>query len=234
MEKPPAYNEHHFETFLPAPTLPQHLTEARTARINDIITERVLPNFQEAVTSGLSTATLVLFPSNQDASPLNECDNKGNTAAPEIIGFPSTENVSVLPLAGKENGLEFWRQLAVIRELEDVLKSRLEVSGHRIWMPVAETIIATRPNDASQRVPKKGGPFFRRKQSGPSSSNTILSPTAQVPGTSWATPSTQPLQPNEIKVDVQLKDVSTRIVTAMGLYDAVTSKGVVVKMEIGV
>ncbi|MCJ1328737.1 hypothetical protein MMC10_005414 [Thelotrema lepadinum] len=232
MEKPPAYSEYAPSPALSPSTLPQHLTEVRTIRLNNTITDQILPQFQTAVTSGLSNTTLVLLPSSAEDSQ-QSLDAKSSSSAPEVLGFPSTENVSVIRLEGEENTLEFWRQLTVARELESMLKSHLDASGHRVWVPRPTMRSPTAADKLSSTDAKQGGQFFRRKQSS-SRSNVSTSPT----GTgyleaSWASPRPEPLSPGEIRVDVQLKDIPMRIVTDMGLYETRTGKGVVVKMEIG-
>ena len=232
MEKPPAYSEYASDSSLSPSTLSQHLTEARTIRVNSIITDQILPQFQAAVTSGLSNKTLVLLPSSAEDSFQN-LDSKSTSSAPEVLGFPSAENVSVFCLQGEEHTLEFWRQPTVTRELESMLKSHLDASGHRVWVPRPRVPSTTVTDNLVSTDAKKGNQFFRKKQSSPRS-NMLFSPTETTSTeSSWAPPRMEPLSPGEIKVDVQLKDVPMRIVTDMGLYDTQTGKGVVVRMEIG-
>ena len=232
MEKPPAYSEYASDPSPSPSTLSHHLTEARTIRINSVITDEILPQFQTSVTSGLSNKTLVLLPSSAEGS-VQDPDSKLSSSTPEILGFPSAENVSVVRLQGEEHTLEFWRQPTVTRELESMLKSHLDASGHRVWVPRSRVPSTTVTDNLGSTDAKKGGQLFRRKQSS-SRSNALFSPIETASSEpSWAPPRTEPLSPGEIKVEVQLKDIPMRIVTDMGLYDTQTGKGVVVKMEIG-
>ncbi|KAI4155506.1 MAG: hypothetical protein LQ340_000959 [Diploschistes diacapsis] len=229
MEKPPEYTEDPLTPPLPRSTLSQHLTEARTVRINNAITSHILPHFQTAVASGLSRATLILFPVADRAEEYLH-NPKSNNPAPEVIGFPSTENIYVIRLEGKENTLDFWRQPAVIRELEGMLESRLQVNGYQVWALPGDPALAQTSSRSSR---KKIGSFFRRKQPTTSLKLAAQSPTLGNLEAPWAAPCIEPPAPGEIRVEAQLKDISTKHVTDMGLYDSQTNKGVVVKMEIG-
>ena len=231
MEKPPAYSEYPSEPAPPTSTLSQHLTEARTVRINRVITDQILPQFQTAVVAGLSKTTLVLLPS-ADQESQSDPDKISKPSAPEVLGFPSADNVTANRLLGTENTLEFWRQPTVARELENMLKSRLQASGHRIWAPASQAMNSTNIGRSSPTEAKKSGPFSRRKQS--ESQRDV--PTSRTTGSmesSWTSPRTEPLRPGEIRVEAQLKDIPIRVVTDMGLYDTQTGSGVIVKMEIG-
>ena len=231
MEKPPAYSE--FESLRPAQTLPEHLTQARATRINSTISSHVLPYLEEAVTSGLSGATIILLPPKEEDLQ-NELDTKGDKSAPEVIGFPSSDNVRVIQLQGKENAPQFWRQPMVSRELGDMLKNRLELSGHSIWTPSETKASIPSPSFSPPGSVKKGSYFSRRKTSSFSKGSPLGSGTQLHEEASWMTSDKPQLSPSQIRIEAQVKDVSMRVVTDMGLYDSETTKGVVVKMDIGV
>lgn len=48
------------------------------------------------------------------------------------MGFPSAENLTMIRLNGQENSLEFWRQLVVMQELGQQIRTHLRDSGHRV------------------------------------------------------------------------------------------------------
>ena len=232
MEKPPAYSEYPVHSPSGSSTLSQHLNEVRTARINNTITSHILPQFEAAAADGLSKISLILIPSEDTPK---ECydDVKSASSSPEVTGFPAADNVFAIRLQGEENGLSFWRQPTVVRDLEGSLKSRLHTSGHRIWDSTSQTPPPSSPVRSPSPEAKKSSPFFRRKQTGSTSS-----PEAQVPNSNpiqptWSTPTASNIRIGEVKINVFLKDISTRVVTDMGLYESQSEKAVVVKMEIG-
>lgn len=237
MDKPPAYSELSPLT-TQTPNLSQHLSTVRTTRINNTLTSLVLPSFHAAASAGLSRTTLVLIPLENTALQVpSDSKDASPSTLPEVIGFPADDHMQVLPLESTEgNALEFWRQPSVSRELEGMLKARLAADGHRIREVPAATLPPSMPTPPPVVESKKSGGFFRRRGSGSQSQARTLSPSqtqAQMP---WSFPvpfKEEPLSPGEVKVEVELRDVSFRVVSDMGLYDTKTGKAVVARIEIG-
>ncbi|KAF6228367.1 hypothetical protein HO133_008097 [Letharia lupina] len=111
--------------------LPQNIAAARTSLISSLLTTYITPHLHESALSGLASTTLILVPSNVSSlQPPGETGSKG--ASETIVGFPSSENLTMVRLHGQENSLEFWRQLAVMQELGQQMRTHLRNSGHRV------------------------------------------------------------------------------------------------------
>ena len=111
--------------------LPQNIVAARAALISSLLTTYITPHLYESALSGLSNTTLILVPSNVSSlHPSGKIGPKGPSEA--IVGFPSAENLTMVYLHGQENSLEFWRQLAVMQELGQQIRSHLGNSGYRV------------------------------------------------------------------------------------------------------
>ena len=111
--------------------LPQNIAAARTALISSLLTTYITPHLYGSALSGLSSTTLILVPSN--VSALHSPGQIGSKDPSEtIVGFPSAENLTMVRLHGQENSLEFWRQFAVMQELEQQMRSHLRNSGYRV------------------------------------------------------------------------------------------------------
>lgn len=111
--------------------LPQNIAAARTALISSLLTTYITPHLYESALSGLSSTTLILVPSNVFAlHPSGKIGSKDPSET--IVGFPSAENLRMVRLHGQDNSLEFWRQLAVMQELGQQMRSHLRNSGYRV------------------------------------------------------------------------------------------------------
>ncbi|OJD14225.1 hypothetical protein AJ78_05411 [Emergomyces pasteurianus Ep9510] len=115
--------------------LPTQLADTRTQRIDSVLTRYVDPLLLSQGASGLYKTTFVLVPSS--VSSLQDAVSNAYTTPeePQIVGFPSTEVVKLIRLHGEENAMEFWRQPAVVAELDSALKAKLVASGHRLHQP---------------------------------------------------------------------------------------------------
>lgn len=197
--------------------LPQNLANARTTLISSLLTQNISPHLHTTTLSGLSSSTLLVIPSNvlslQPPSDNGSKDVSGQENAlpgETIVGFPSAENLSLIRLRGQENSLEFWRQPAVIHELEEQLCTQLQREGHHVIGDEME-------NQRAGSTGAKSTGFFRKK----------------APSAEWKTPAVEPLGNGEIRTRVALMDVSLRIENEMGLYETRTGKAVVVKVDVG-
>ena len=143
--------------------LPRNIAAARTALISSILTAQITPHLHGSALSGLTSTTLVLIPSNVSAlqppckiGSKSPSDSEDRLPKETIVGFPSAENLTTVRLRGQENNIEFWRQLAVIRELGQQLSTNLRNSGHRV---IGDDEISlrgpTRPNAEWKTVQKK-------------------------------------------------------------------------------
>lgn len=143
--------------------LPQNIAAARTALISSILTAQITPHLHGSALSGLTSTTLILIPSNVSAlqppgkiGSKSPSDSEDRLPRETIVGFPSAENLAMVRLRGEENNIEFWRQLAVIRELGQQLSANLRNSGHQV---IGDDEISlrgpTRPNAEWKTVQKE-------------------------------------------------------------------------------
>lgn len=223
-------------------SLPQHLSNIRRSRINAILATYIDPLLLSQAEAGLFKTTLVLVPSNASALQPSKpgtsdvIEGSGDTisenAEEAIIGFPCEDYVKLVRLHGQEYNMQFWRQPAVIKELEASLKARLKESGHEIFEPApppAPLVPLSPPMEEPTKAKKSA--FFRR--SAKPTSVEEPSPLAADSNLGWAAPREQILEPGQVKLKIGLQDVALRVVTDIGLYDTKTGKAVVVNMEIG-
>jgi len=226
-------------------SLPQQLSAVRTQRIHAIITSYIDPLLQSQAAAGLFRTTLVLVPSNTTSLQSPEyiryssdiIEGSGDAIShnneESVIGFPSEDYVKLVRLHGEDYTAEFWRQPAVIAELDTSLKARLAATGHQIDSPGEPVTAPSLPPPVPVESPKakKGGFFARRK-----ASETI--PTAApVPSTlsagTWKLPEKETLGAGHVRIKIGLQEVCLRVITQMGLYETRTGKAVVVNIEIG-
>jgi len=115
------------------------ISKRNTEIITRFIVKHVEPLLKAQALSGLSK-TVYLFIPEQD--PLNYVmpQNKsivegfGGTkgASPYISESSTREYVKILRLFEQEYGLEFWEQPANVKELEQIIKLRLQANGEKI------------------------------------------------------------------------------------------------------
>ena len=209
----PPYSEN--PSYKSPTSLPQNLTSVRIARIYSLLETHIKPHLLDTTLAGLSTSTLVLIPSDVPSltpSLVNDSrDGLGQQpsfSGEKIAGFTDVGNLTLIRLQGKENSLEFWRQLPVIKELEQALQEQLE-REHDISV-VEESMLPA--------VPESKG-WFKKKATG-------------VPQQRTATVGT--LGNSKVKADVELRDVSLRTENAMGLHETKTGKAIVIKVDFNI
>ena len=240
---------------------PGQLAAVRSHRISAIIETYISPLLQSQLASGLYKTTLVLVPSNvtalQQPRPSSSAEESrngyvdgksaddGNSMSKSddqdeavVVGFPSSQHVKLVRLHGGENyTLEFWRQEAVITELDSALKGQLERSGFRIAAASkAKGSEATLVSSPGVRNSKSKTGFFSRKSRSSSSSQSTGESTGldtAAPTSNWNLVREEALDSDHARVKVSLQDVCLRVVTEMGLYETRTGKAVVVDIEIG-
>jgi hypothetical protein len=107
--------------------LHEYLDETRLRRIRSVLSTHFDLAILEQGASGLYKTVFVLIPSN--VTSLQTLPGQKN---PEVVGFPAGEVVQLIRLEGEEHSLQFWRQPAVVKELEASLKAWLASSGHNL------------------------------------------------------------------------------------------------------
>ncbi|KAH0551691.1 hypothetical protein GP486_007090 [Trichoglossum hirsutum] len=222
--------------------LPAQIASVREQRIQILLDTYVQPLLDEQALSGLYKTTFILVPSN--VVPLQDGDSpstpnaiEGSSAADVVVGFPSEDFVKLVRLKGPENKLEFWRQPAIVDQLGRQLKARLHGGGHKL---AYEEPVSSMDAEA---LPPMGGstrPLFGRKSS-KSAQLDRLEERRLEQGLfrgGWRAPNERPsgyqkLAPGEVQVDVNVSDVSIRVVTEMGLYETKTGSAVIMTIEVG-
>ena len=221
-------------------SLNQQLADVRTQRINAIMTDYIDPLLSAQASTGLYKTTIVLVPSNTSSLTVSHdiMEGPGDAIAAgneTVIGFPHEEYVKLVRLHGEDFTYKFWRQPAVIAELESSLRARLHATGHRLAeaKPKIDPVIDTPPPLVPSQAQKRG--FFRRKPSQDSSASStpalpIRRPTA---GGSWQLAEEEMVEPGHIKATVGIQEICLRVTSEMGLYETRRGSAVVVKMHIG-
>jgi hypothetical protein len=233
-------NEQPLEARNTTTSLTESLTKVRTQRINAIIRDYIDPLLQDQVLAGLHEATIALVPSNShriqtSAGAHNDLiEGLGETIShnndESVLGFPDDAYVKLVRLHGEEYTIEFWRQPAVVRELELALRSMLSASGHNIFGSPPSNVQAEKPVRESRSMPpiaKMG--LFRKKTKKAAAEQEGSSSASELRLHDQSAPS---MRPGQVKIDIELQDVTLRVVTEMGLYDTKTGTALLVKMKI--
>ena len=139
--------------------LPQNIAAARAAVISSLLVNYITPHLYDSALAGLASTTLILIPSNvsslQESSKTGSKVSSDSDAGPPkdtIVGFASAENLTMIRLHGQENSIEFWRQLTVIQELGQQLRTHLLNSGHRVVGDNETSIQGSNPAMADWRT----------------------------------------------------------------------------------
>ncbi|OAX78845.1 hypothetical protein ACJ72_06842 [Emergomyces africanus] len=235
--------------------LPTQLADTRTQRIDSILSRYVDPLLLSQGAAGLYKTTFVLVPSS--VSSLQDAVSNAYTTAeePQIVGFPSTEVVKLIRLHGEENAIEFWRQPAVVAELDSALKAKLTASGHRLHQPSDDEPLSDVMNGAnsptatpapdpqpSTRTPptttKKS--FWGRTKDLYSSKGEDLRDVVIVDRKlGWRAPGDQnantpgKIPTGLVNVSIVWKEVCLRIANEMGLYESKKGPALCMTVEVG-
>ena len=138
--------------------------------------------------------------------------------AVEVIGFSSEVEPKVVRLEGQMNRTEFWRVQAVVEELEDVLRARLNESA-MLRSPSS----ATRAETSGQRQPKRSmlsrimpslGPEQRSPNGNPEVGTKQIERHAGM-----------------VLVKARLEEICLRTVTEFGLYDTMSKQCVIIRVD---
>lgn len=108
---------------------------------------KLLPHIRDRARRGLSKSSLLLLPSNQDAS------RKG-----QLVGFPDDETPTLIQLEGRQDTMEFWTQEAARGELQNQMLAAISED-------LPSTAIGTPLPERPAPPPATKSSFFGRKQS---------------------------------------------------------------------
>ena len=117
----------------------QNRSAAQTVIINDAISNHITPHWHTNALSGLSQSTLILVPCNV-SDLIESVDAKDPQSTPDgfpgevVVGFPTSENLSVVRLRNGEHTVEFWRQESAIEELERRLCEMLQRDRLKVFV----------------------------------------------------------------------------------------------------
>ncbi|EGE81871.1 hypothetical protein RJZ56_001583 [Blastomyces dermatitidis] len=231
--------------------LSTQLADTRTQRVDAILTKYVEPLLLSQGASGLYKTTFVLVPSS--VSSLQDAVSNAYTTPeePQIVGFPSNEVVKLIRLQGEENAMEFWRQPAVVAELDSALKAKLAASGHRLYQPSssgemtsevvdAASSPAPAPEPAAKTIATTKKSFWGRTKDLYASKGQDLRDVVIVDRKlGWrASGEHDANAPGKIPtglVDVSIvwKEVCLRIVNEMGLYESKKGPALCMTVEVG-
>ena len=137
----PSYSECFTDSTSPASSFScyrQNQSATRNTVISNLIRTHIEPHLHSNAILGLSQSTLILVPSSSTAliapqktsNDSKEPQSESKAFPGEvIIGFPTSENIAIVRLRGDEHALEFWRQPAVIGDLEQRLSELLRSDG---------------------------------------------------------------------------------------------------------
>ncbi|MCJ1349306.1 hypothetical protein MMC31_007542 [Peltigera leucophlebia] len=229
-EKLPGYSENALPSYSESSTTTQHspfspflhsVNKTRTSNIRNLLSTHILPHLYDSAGAGLSKTTLVFIPSNvsslqpQSFSSSTVTDNGpfGGAAADNfpgetIIGFPSAENLHLIRLHGAENTVDFWRQEAVIRDLNSQLEEEFERSGHRVVVNAMT-----------------GGASAAERE--------ILARRESIRNSQWMSTKQKVVGPGEVDIGVECREVSLRVENEIGLFETRSGKAVIVRVEVG-
>lgn len=210
--------------------LQSELANARTRRIDGILSEYVDPLLAAQGAAGLYRTTFVLVPSKTSSLRATSSDPFSRSQDVEVVGFPEKGVVKLIRLKGEEHAMEFWRQPAVIAELESSMEARLAASGHRIYDSTdASGNTATTQSSASPtstKQPKKSV-WERLKPHNDSIVDHKLG---------WRAPELQSeakIPTGLVQVSVAWKDVSLRVANALGLFESKHGPALCLTVEVG-
>lgn len=240
VSSPPVLNDQDSKSSLapsqsPHQSLPSHLTETRTQRINSVLSTYIEPLLVSQGASGLYKSTFLLVASNDPTLQPQSC-SYSTPKEPEIISFPADEIVKIVRLKGEENNLEFWRQPAVVAELESALKSRMAASGHRFEDSDGGPLYHAAVDASTQESKKPESKSFwgrskDKEKSYPFIVDRKLGWRAEEPKEEDVPKGKVPT--GLVRVTVKWKPVSARVENEMGLYETKQGTGLCISIEVG-
>ncbi|KAF2819812.1 hypothetical protein CC86DRAFT_449837 [Ophiobolus disseminans] len=91
-----------------------HIAHTRTAHITSTVTQHILPVIHTHARLGIARTTIALLP-----CATHDTFTSSSAGSAEIVGVAGGDQLNVVRLQGLINGAAFWREAAVVRELED-------------------------------------------------------------------------------------------------------------------
>ena len=219
--------------------LPSELANARAQRIHAVLSEYVDPLLSSQGAAGLYRTTFILVPST--VSELQDCPSNAFTAPQDaqVVGFPEEDVVKLVRLQGQEHAMEFWRQPAVVNELESAMKARLVASGHKIFDPTQAGNDPVSPGQTPSPPPQNPArkSFWNRFKSRENSKDDVIIDT-NLGNLGWRPEQQSRDAPGRIptgmvKVSLVWKDVALRIANDMGLYESKHGPALCLTVEVG-
>ncbi|KAE8408870.1 hypothetical protein BDV37DRAFT_237480 [Aspergillus pseudonomiae] len=213
--------------------LHRHLDASRVQRVHSLLEQYVDPLLAEQGSSGLYQTTFIFIPSNVTSLHPREKSSYSTPKAPEPVGFPTSTVVKLVQLEGEAHTMEFWRQPAVLRELESSLRARLAASGHHVegqeGVPTSakETESLKSNND---NKPKQKKSLWGRLTG--NSEAVIVDRKLGWRADDGETPGRK-LPRDQVRVIVEWKEVCLRVENDLGLYDNCNAPGICLSVEVG-
>lgn len=216
-----------------AAPLHRHLDASRVQRVHSLLEQYVDPLLAEQASSGLYRTTFIFIPSNVTSLQPREKTSYSAPRTPEPVGFPTSTVGKLVQLEGEAHTMEFWRQPAVLRELESSLRARLAASGHHVEggdeVPTStKETKSLKSNEDSK--PKQKRSFWSRI-TGTSEAVIVdrkLGWRAEQEETAG-----RKLGRDQVRVVVEWKEVCLRVENDLGLYDNCNAPGICLSVEVG-
>lgn len=232
----------------------------RTRRIQQQITDSVLPRFLEHLSNAVNNLTILLVPSDcLSHSGSDRAITAQNVVSPSFQTLNTTG--SVIELSGDGNRSSFWIQQPVLNELDTLLRRELTGvapqqdpldpaagRGAPSLSPSQHSFVPQPSAPLPSRPPKKS--WFKRGM--PQLPAPEHDPTGQTGkwNLGWRSPEltreseleaarqkereSRVLSQDEIAVTMRFRDVSFRIESEMGLLETSTVKCIWIEIEVGV
>ncbi|KAB8229491.1 uncharacterized protein BDW43DRAFT_187963 [Aspergillus alliaceus] len=217
-----------------ATSLHRHLDTSRVRRVHSILSQYVDPLLAQQASSGLYKTTFILIPSNVTSLHPRTQNSYSTPKEPEPVGFPTSTVVKLVQLEGEEHTIEFWRQPAVLRELESSLRARLAASGHKIEGQGALPVSIGEPQSPSSKdesKSKRRRSLWSRLTQGPSDAVIVDRKLGWRADHEEATG--RKLPRDQVRVSVEWKEVCLRVENDMGLYENCYAPGICLSVEVG-
>jgi hypothetical protein len=210
---PPSYTD----TISSSPSLLTHLSQTRTTHIHSTITTHILPVISHRASLGIASTIIALLLSDTPLPAVVEQSDFGfetaHTKAVEVVGFSNGEEPDVVRLEGTMNRMEFWRVGAVVKELEETLKERLNDVVELERVPEAVRQQQPRRTFLGRMIPSFGP---ERKSPG---RNPEIG-TRQISG-----------DVGLVVVKASVEEICLRTINEFGLYETMAKQCVIVKVD---
>ena len=183
-------------------------TQAEPGQIRRLLYDEIIPHISDAQFSGIPASTIVIVPSNVPSlRPSADIDPKTSSNGfhgEKIVGFPSTEELTLIRLSELEDTLEFWQRTASKQSLARNLHIYLVQEGYYFPEELA------------------------RDQSFAMFTGIPLEARA-----GWMTSNEERLVHRQASINVSVQEVCLRVENEMCLYETKKGKALVVRVKIG-